>query len=154
MVYGRPDELHGLDLSIETLAAECLRAIDRVTTPGTPALLCGHSFGAIVAFEMAHQLKAAGRPLGLLAIIDMPLNAGHRRWWQHMRDVLVNLPAWLRYDAFETDWTTLAVRSWGKLAVLWRQMRAAAGREHAPPRTRPSGVFWQAECSASKWRSG
>ena len=114
------------------MAAECLRAIDGVTTPDTPVLLCGHSFGAIVAFEMAHQLRAAGRPLGLLAIIDMPLDAGRRRWWQHLRDILANLPAWLRYDAFETDWTTLAVRSWGKLALMGADA-PAAGHEHAPP---------------------
>ncbi len=132
-VYGlrTPNELHGLDLSIEALAAECLRAIDAVTTPGTPALLCGHSFGAIVAFEMAHQLKAAGRPLGLLAIIDMPLKAGHRRGWYLVRDVLANLPAWVRYDLFETDWKTFAVRCRGKLAVLWRKMCATTHRERA-----------------------
>ena len=104
-----------------------------MTTPGTPALLCGHSYGAIVAFEMAHQLKAAGRPLGLLAIIDMPLNPGHRRGWQLVRDVLANLPAWVRYDLFETDWKTFTVRSRGKLAVLWRKMCAATHRERTSP---------------------
>jgi thioesterase domain-containing protein/acyl carrier protein len=132
-VYGlrTSSELGGQDLSIETMAAACLRAIGAVITPETPVLLCGHSFGAIVAFEMAHQLRAAGHPLGLLAIIDMPLGAGRRRWWQRVRDVLVNLPAWLRYDALQTDWKTLAVRCMGKVALKWRQMRPAARRARA-----------------------
>lgn len=121
----------GQDVSVESLAAAHLRAIDTVIARDTPALICGHSFGAIVAFEMAHQLKAAGRPLGLLSIIDMPLSAGHRQWWRRGRDVLVNLPVWLRYDVLETDWITLAVRGMGKSALMWRQLRAAARHERA-----------------------
>ena len=144
-VSGPPTGFTAKNCRSKPWLAECLRAIDTMNTPGTPVLLCGHSFGAIVAFENAHQLKAAGRPLGLLAIIDMPLNAGQRRWWQHVRDVLVNLPAWIRYDAFETDWTTFAVRSRGKFAVLWRQMCAATRRERATSGTRLSAYFGKRE---------
>ena len=131
-VYGLriTDGYHGQHPSIETVASECLRKIDTVISPDTSVFLCGHSFGAIVAFEIAHQLEATRRPLGLLAIIDLPLNPGRRRWWQCARDVFRNLPAWLWYDAIETDWRTLSARIRGKLAVIGRQIHPISRSEN------------------------
>ncbi len=122
----------GWDVSIEAMAAAHVRAIDRVISRDTPVLLCGHSFGAIIAFEMAHQLIAAGRPLGLLAIIDMPLD-GRGPWWTWVPDVLGNVPAWLRYDAIQTDMATLVARGVGKAALLVRRRLARFRRESGAP---------------------
>ncbi len=56
--------------TIEELAAVFLREIQ-----GTgPFLLCGMSFGGIVAFEMARQAAAAGARPGLVALFDSDLS--------------------------------------------------------------------------------
>ncbi|HBL31155.1 MAG TPA: non-ribosomal peptide synthetase, partial [Acidobacteria bacterium] len=56
-------------LSLEEMAAEYLDAI-RSVQPRGPYLLGGWSFGGIVAFEMAQQLRAAGEAVDLLALVD------------------------------------------------------------------------------------
>jgi amino acid adenylation domain-containing protein/non-ribosomal peptide synthase protein (TIGR01720 family) len=65
---GRDDERPPLR-SIEEMAARYLAAI-REVQPHGPYLLGGWSFGGVVAFEMAHQLGAAGERVALLALID------------------------------------------------------------------------------------
>ena len=56
--------------SVKTLAAIHLRAI-RTAFPSGPYHLCGHSFGATVAFEMACQLEQEDpRLVGSLVILD------------------------------------------------------------------------------------
>lgn len=45
-------------------------ALVREVQPHGPYHLAGHSFGGIVAFEMAHQLRALGEEVALLAILD------------------------------------------------------------------------------------
>jgi amino acid adenylation domain-containing protein len=52
------------DLAIEYIAAM------RVVQPKGPYLLGGWSFGGLVAFEMARQLREQGEEIGLLALID------------------------------------------------------------------------------------
>jgi len=42
----------------------------RSVQPHGPYHLAGHSFGGLVALEMAHQLRAAGEQVALLAILD------------------------------------------------------------------------------------
>ncbi|XXY48923.1 amino acid adenylation domain-containing protein [Sorangium sp. So ce269] len=56
---------------VEDMAAQYVDAL-RAVQPEGPYLLSGYSFGALVVFEMAHQLSAAGHALGLVALIDMP----------------------------------------------------------------------------------
>ncbi|MDT5272766.1 MAG: hypothetical protein QOH49_4952, partial [Acidobacteriota bacterium] len=53
------------------LAAAYVEAI-RVVQPEGPYLLGGFSFGGVVAFEMAKQLRAAGEEVALLALLDTP----------------------------------------------------------------------------------
>jgi thioesterase domain-containing protein/acyl carrier protein len=55
--------------TIEEMAAAYLAEI-RAFWPDGPYLLGGYSGGGLVAFEMAHQLSAAGQEVGLLAFID------------------------------------------------------------------------------------
>ena len=55
--------------SIEDLAV-CYTAALQAVQPEGPYFLGGHSFGGIVAFEMARQLRRAGHEVALLAILD------------------------------------------------------------------------------------
>jgi thioesterase domain-containing protein len=72
-VYGVfiPEELDfpGMSLRVETLAASYLRVIEE-HAGDPPRLLVGFSFGALVAFEMAHQLHARGIPPDLVVMLD------------------------------------------------------------------------------------
>jgi len=56
---------------VEDVAAYYLEAIRTVQAQG-PYFLGGHSFGALVAFEMAQQLHRQGQTVALLAILDLP----------------------------------------------------------------------------------
>ncbi|HEY6793190.1 MAG TPA: AMP-binding protein [Kineosporiaceae bacterium] len=57
------------DRSVQVLARKYVAALRRVQ-PSGPYQLAGHSFGGLVAFEMAHQLTDAGHEVRLLAILD------------------------------------------------------------------------------------
>jgi amino acid adenylation domain-containing protein len=57
--------------TVETTAARYVEAIREVRPEG-PYLLGGWSYGGIVAYEMARQLRAAGSEVGLLALLDTP----------------------------------------------------------------------------------
>jgi thioesterase domain-containing protein len=54
---------------IEQMAHHYLQSI-RILQPEGPYFLGGYSFGGLVAFEMAHQLRAEGQKVQLLALID------------------------------------------------------------------------------------
>ncbi|MCX7178859.1 MAG: alpha/beta fold hydrolase [Proteobacteria bacterium] len=56
---------------VEDLAAHYLRTI-REQSGSAPRVVSGHSFGGLVAFEMARQLEAAGEAPSLLVLIDTP----------------------------------------------------------------------------------
>jgi thioesterase domain-containing protein/acyl carrier protein len=56
---------------VEDIADYYLEAI-RTVQPQGPYLLGGHSFGAIVAFEMAQRLHRQGKKVALLALLDLP----------------------------------------------------------------------------------
>ncbi|WP_298909530.1 amino acid adenylation domain-containing protein [uncultured Nostoc sp.] len=57
--------------NIPDLAAYYIDAL-QVFQPTGPYLLGGHSFGGLVAFEMAQQLQQLGQEIGLLMIMDTP----------------------------------------------------------------------------------
>ncbi|HWQ18485.1 MAG TPA: AMP-binding protein [Methanotrichaceae archaeon] len=54
---------------IEEMASHYLQGI-RALQPEGPYFLGGHSFGGLVAFEMAHQLQRQGQRVQLLVLID------------------------------------------------------------------------------------
>jgi len=72
-VYGlQARGLNGVDepfCKIEDMAAYYIDAIVR-QNPDGPYALAGFSFGGIIAWEMARQLKAAGRVVKLVALFD------------------------------------------------------------------------------------
>jgi acyl-coenzyme A synthetase/AMP-(fatty) acid ligase/thioesterase domain-containing protein len=57
------------DWSVEAIARRNVAAV-RSVQPNGPYLLAGHSFGGLIALEMAHQLRRAGLEVGKLIIID------------------------------------------------------------------------------------
>jgi len=54
---------------VEDLAAHYIGHI-RTVQPHGPYVLAGHSFGGMVAFEMAHQLEGAGEQIEALLLLD------------------------------------------------------------------------------------
>lgn len=104
-VYGVYDEIE-LDLwdpdsalgspalpwpSLAAMARRCVAQV-RAVQPDGPYRLAGHSFGGLLALEMAHQLRAAGCAVSLLAIIDSYAPGGLRqRPW-----------AWVAHHAWQS----------------------------------------------------
>jgi amino acid adenylation domain-containing protein len=76
---------------VRELAAEYVRAIVE-THPRGPYYLAGVSFGGSLAYEVAQQLRAAGRDVGFVAILDVvvePEAASSQRAWTTDRIVRV-----------------------------------------------------------------
>ncbi|HRD53499.1 MAG TPA: thioesterase domain-containing protein [Flavobacteriales bacterium] len=72
---------------VETIAARYLADL-RASVPSDPVVLCGYSFGGIVAYEMAQQLTASGARPPLLIIIDSYVPSLHDEAMQHGRHFL------------------------------------------------------------------
>jgi acyl transferase domain-containing protein/thioesterase domain-containing protein/acyl carrier protein len=64
---GRADPFN----AIEPMASYYLEAM-RAVQPEGPYLLCGSSFGGVVAYEIAQQLSATGERAAMLAMLDSP----------------------------------------------------------------------------------
>jgi thioesterase domain-containing protein len=102
-------------LRLEQMAAKYVEDM-RAVCPTGPFHLLGLSFGGLVAYEIAQQLKAAGLEVGLLGMLDtrqpqsmrgMPgRGALHRRFYWRMKMV------YLRTH-----------RRKGRLRYLWRRLR-------------------------------
>jgi thioesterase domain-containing protein len=83
------------------MAARCLESI-RSRQHSGPYALVGHSFGGLLAFEIAQRLQAQGEEVELLGLIDAP---APRRWhsWRDRWTVIVSalreaaVEAMLRY---------------------------------------------------------
>jgi thioesterase domain-containing protein len=73
-----------VDLRVEQIAQQYIEAM-RSVSPEGPYCLCGHSFGGLVAFEMAKQLTEQGKRVDLLVIIDHPGPDAHITWVDKLR---------------------------------------------------------------------
>ncbi|MFP3564613.1 acetoacetate--CoA ligase [Paraburkholderia sp. SIMBA_030] len=112
-VYGL--QAHGLDgerpahRRIEEMAASYVEQM-RLVQPSGPYAVAGFSFGGLVAFEIAQQLRRAGERIELLCLLDtyvhedfLPLSVRvRRRWrlvggqWRKLREVPApQLPGYL-----------------------------------------------------------
>nr|WP_290226170.1 non-ribosomal peptide synthetase [Trichocoleus desertorum] len=84
--------------SIEEMASHYIQAI-RAMQPRGPYYLGGWSFGGLVAFEMAQQLRQAGHEVALLALLDTlaPIPSNQPSPWESWRflitTVLKSLPS-------------------------------------------------------------
>jgi enterobactin synthetase component F len=112
--------------TIEQIATRYVAAV-LAHQPTGPFYLGGHSFGAVVAYEMASQLSAQGHQIGLLAIIDQ-----NKPGWRltprtaapALYRVLANIPRSLR-DALAQ--APGANRLQKASSVILRWARAALG---------------------------
>lgn len=66
---GKFDQQNSAFASVPSIAARYLQAI-RAFQPQGPYHLAGESFGGVVAFEMAQQLRASGEDVALVALFD------------------------------------------------------------------------------------
>ena len=66
----------------------------RLAQPDGPYMLAGHSFGGLVAFEIARRLSDGGATSGFLGLIDPQLPL-HALTWRERLSLLSNLPGWL-----------------------------------------------------------
>jgi pimeloyl-ACP methyl ester carboxylesterase len=98
---------------LPAMAAQYAAAVE-AAAPHGPYLLGGWSFGGVVAFEMARQMRQRGRPVALVALFDswapgaVPLPAAARE------DDIVRL--YLRDQAGLAKFTTTSLK------VLWLGM--------------------------------
>ncbi|SRR5579871_2394190 len=96
--------------SIEAISRYYVNRLNEFQPAGT-LLLGGHSVGAVIALEMAQQLRAMGRDVGLLVVFDGELfNTGTRLssynpiYWVKL---ILNVPAWVR-DFLLVEFTFLS----------------------------------------------
>jgi acetoacetyl-CoA synthetase len=86
------------DSQVEAMVDRYLAELTRLQPRG-PYYLCGHSFGGLVAFEMARRLRAAGADVAALILLDTPLHwsfwpRGYfmtvlaQRLWHHLSVIL------------------------------------------------------------------
>ena len=90
--------------SVERMAAEYLREV-KAYQPEGPYYLCGYSFGGLVAFEMARQLREAGDELGLVGIFDSmmsPFRWPPRTWLSIARHRFVRFASNVRAAPIHT----------------------------------------------------
>src|SRR5262249_11208288 len=66
--------------SVEAMASEYLKEV-KARQPHGPYYLCGYSFGGLVAFEMAQQLRELGDEVGLVGLFDTMMSP--LRWPLH-----------------------------------------------------------------------
>jgi thioesterase domain-containing protein len=94
--------------SVESLAEYYAEALVRFQPTG-PIVLGGYCVGAIVALEMAKNLRARGREVGPLVVIDgVPENTGVPlpRWTpRYWLDLVRNLRGWLVHADLMRNWT-------------------------------------------------
>jgi amino acid adenylation domain-containing protein/non-ribosomal peptide synthase protein (TIGR01720 family) len=64
--YGLEEFVGGTPRAIAATLVETMRRVQ----PRGPYHLCGWSFGGVVAFEMAQQVRQQGEPVALLALLD------------------------------------------------------------------------------------
>jgi thioesterase domain-containing protein len=77
-VLNQPAELP----SLESLAAAHVSLI-RTRHRSGPCLLAGYSFGALLAFEVAHQLQRTGISVAMILLLDSW--ARDPRWWEKLK---------------------------------------------------------------------
>jgi thioesterase domain-containing protein len=120
--------------SMDAMAARFAAAI-RAFQPEGPICLAGYSFGGLLAYEMARQLKASGRDIRLLAIFDtgpdFSKGGSLKDRWTRVRLCLQNVPRWIEEDVIRSFGPETPARLWRSVlklagALIWRRFHAAA----------------------------
>jgi thioesterase domain-containing protein len=125
-------QAHGLEsrgVPDWTVAAAARRHVASLRTiqPHGPYYLSGHSFGGVLAFEMAHQLRRAGEEVAMLVVMDSfpPDGRSHaqeedRSAKQWLKDALGVVTTGVRGTPGEDQYW----RFWRQSSVLHRLYRA------------------------------
>jgi amino acid adenylation domain-containing protein len=114
-----PEAPHPRD--IRALATYYLRAVQALQPQG-PYHLIGFSFGGLVAFEMAQQLRAHGHSVGLLGLLDTNC-PGKATWASTRQRALQHLSNLRRFGP-----KYVAIKIGWHAGSLWRELELALGR--------------------------
>jgi len=122
------------DTTVEQMASRYIKAI-RVVSPEGPYILGGFSSGGTIAFEMARQLRDAGRQVDHLIILEnMPPNVvnappiWHPRAWLRIAQ---NIPFWVYEDLLHSHPLKTWRRSISKLRLIGDRLRRGPGQRTA-----------------------
>lgn len=88
---------------VEIFAVQALKELKKVLPKG-PYLLCGYSFGGIMAYEMAQQLIALGDEIPLLVLMDTYAPALHDEAMKEGRRFYEPLKASVMRRLIERKW--------------------------------------------------
>ena len=131
--------------SVEEIAAECL-AVLRKVQPEEPYFLFGHSFGGVVMYDVARQLRDQGQVVGLLALADSAHPRFIRPEWRgrlyRLRRRLFRVLRGEARPAASPDLTPGSDIPFDRTAVLARERRYRPARA-----TWPVAIF-----STTAWR--
>jgi thioesterase domain-containing protein len=134
--------------SVAAMATELVGDVRRVQPRG-PYRLGGHCNGALLAFEMARQLVAAGERVEVLVLIDVSARNARFRLLRRLvsatamargLDHLAEADLFVRLRDQATDWTRRVMRRWHGLRTRWegeglslRSTEAGEDRDLVPP---------------------
>ncbi len=159
-VYGgQPRGLDGLDVPHSTVPAAArayLRALEE-NCPDGPVHLLGHSFGGWVAFEMALRLRAAGREVVSLTLVDSESPGGRRavgREFTRAEALMKLVEIWelTAERPLGVALEDLAGRDAGQQLALLHERLVQAGL--MPPRSMPDALAGTARTFETAIRTG
>jgi aspartate racemase len=112
--------------SVAGMAARYLKEI-RTLQPVGPYFLAGESFGGLVAFEMAQQLRSQGEKVGLLALFDTEAPGALKelprteRVSRHLKNLVQKGPTYAlekvgrRIDSSQKELVSIISKKYGKV---------------------------------------
>jgi thioesterase domain-containing protein len=125
-------------ITVQSIAANYVTEIERRVVPGGKAIVAGYSFGGMVAFEIASQLRNRGLVEPLPVIVDMEVlhapGVRERTVGQKAFDAMRNLPAWMVHEAAHFHARAFALRCYGNGGKLMRVMTGRPAEEKLDPR--------------------
>jgi thioesterase domain-containing protein/acyl carrier protein len=130
---------------VEVMAAEYLKEV-KARQPHGPYYLCGYSFGGLVAFEMARQLRESGDEVGMVGLFDTM-----------MRPLRWPLQSWLsiarrRIVQFASGARAAPLRTWP--AAIGKMARRVCERLRGYRLTRALNVTLSAMRASARYRPG
>jgi amino acid adenylation domain-containing protein len=125
------DGVTSVHTRIDEMAADYIEAI-RTVQPHGPYALGGYCYGGVVAFEMARQLQARGKPVALVSVFEgyAPVRISPRGVLGHPRALIKfvrNVPYWLR-DYLHLGREQVIARLGTKLRGIARGVMRVRGR--------------------------
>jgi len=119
------------DATLPEIARCCIECVGELASK-SPVHLAGYSFGGKLAYEMARQLRQAGKPVGTVVIIDTgPAAISAKRPRPQIGSVIAflkNLPYWLLDDIIKAKPGRLRSEFRRKARSLKQRLLHAVGR--------------------------